>query len=415
LYVLDVDELVAASCSVTAWRPGVPGITEVFHANIAHYAYPAHCHDTWTVLIVDAGAIAYDLDRRHCGASGHAVALLPPGVVHDGRPATGAAGFRKRVLYLDPAFLPPGLTGAAVDRTNLHDPALRGALSALHDTLRAGEEVLDGEGQLALIAERIAAHLAPRQHLRPALEPRTAHRLRRLLDDSLPHGMPLERAGQLLDRSVPHLVRSFTRTYGVSPHAYLIGRRIDQARRLLLRGARPVDVANTLGFTTRRTSPATSAGTPQPPPRGSPPAAFDSAVASPEAPAAGWCWPARTGSRTWTGTSRRTPPGHRRSAAHIERRATGICRRPARLSRGPDGRRRGLSCSDRRRCLDGAAPPCAAPCRNAPGLPPSPQAGRPRQPAAGVPREQRQPSGPAWAPVVLRSSCDPAPLCEGEG
>ncbi len=69
LYDLDVDDPVPASCSVAAWRPAVPGISEVFHARIADYAYPAHCHDTWTVLIVDAGATDYDLDRRHCAAS----------------------------------------------------------------------------------------------------------------------------------------------------------------------------------------------------------------------------------------------------------------------------------------------------------------------------------------------------------
>lgn len=51
-----------------------------------------------------------------------------------------------------------------------------------------------------------------------------------------------------LDRSVPHLVRSFTRQFGVSPHAYVIGRRIDAARRELLRGARPADVATAVGF-----------------------------------------------------------------------------------------------------------------------------------------------------------------------
>jgi AraC-like DNA-binding protein len=58
----------------------------------------------------------------------------------------------------------------------------------------------------------------------------------------------LEAAAATLDRSVPHLVRSFTRQFGVSPHAYVIGRRIDAARRELLRGARPVEVATSVGF-----------------------------------------------------------------------------------------------------------------------------------------------------------------------
>lgn len=73
---IEVDEPLPGHCQVQAWRPAVPGISEVFHARIADYAYPPHCHDTWTVLIVDAGAIRYDLDTRRCGASGDTVAAF---------------------------------------------------------------------------------------------------------------------------------------------------------------------------------------------------------------------------------------------------------------------------------------------------------------------------------------------------
>jgi AraC-like DNA-binding protein len=58
----------------------------------------------------------------------------------------------------------------------------------------------------------------------------------------------LASAAAELDRSVPHLVRSFTREFGLSPHAYLTGRRVDMARRLLLHGTAPADVATAVGF-----------------------------------------------------------------------------------------------------------------------------------------------------------------------
>jgi AraC-like DNA-binding protein len=60
--------------------------------------------------------------------------------------------------------------------------------------------------------------------------------------------MTLADAAAVLDRSVPHLVRSFTRHHGLSPHAYVLGRRIEAARSRLLAGARPADVAVELGF-----------------------------------------------------------------------------------------------------------------------------------------------------------------------
>jgi AraC-like DNA-binding protein len=250
LYVLDVDEPLPGRCRVAAWRPPVPGIAEVFHARIVDYAYPLHVHDTWTVLIVDDGAIDYDLDRRPRGASPRTVAVLPPGVVHNGKPAAGAAaGFHKRNLYLEPSFLPTSLVGPAVDRTTVDDPALRGALAALHDDLVAGVEPLDGEARLALIGERIAGHLAPRTVVeRRGPERTVADRLRDLLDAHLTEGLALGEAAALLDRSVPHLVRSFRRHHGLSPHAYVLGRRIEVARSLLLAGGRPADVAVEVGF-----------------------------------------------------------------------------------------------------------------------------------------------------------------------
>lgn len=248
LYDLDVHAEFPGRCHVEAWAPQVPGIREVFHARMVDYAYPPHCHDTWAVLIVDDGAIRYDLDRRRCGAAGHTVTLLPPGVAHDGRPAPGTSGFRKRELYLDEGFLPATLTGAAVDRTGISDPPLRAAISRLHDALLQGAESLDAEARLALISERIAGHLtpAPRPDSRP--ERGVARQLRQLLDEHITGQVSLAWAAATLDRSVPHLVRSFTGQFGLSPHAYLVGRRIDAARHLLLQGASPADAAATVGF-----------------------------------------------------------------------------------------------------------------------------------------------------------------------
>ncbi|WP_369131514.1 AraC family ligand binding domain-containing protein, partial [Modestobacter roseus] len=99
---------------VRAWRPAVPGLTEVFHAHFTDHVYPAHTHDAWTLLLVDDGAVRYDLDRHAHGATTTAVTLLPPGVPHDGR-SQHPGGFRKRVLYLEPATLGTHRVGSAVD------------------------------------------------------------------------------------------------------------------------------------------------------------------------------------------------------------------------------------------------------------------------------------------------------------
>jgi AraC-like ligand binding domain len=146
---------------VLAWRPAVAGIAEVFHAQIADYRYPTHCHATWTVLIVAHGAIRYDLDTRHHGAIGDTVSVLPPDVVHNGYPAERFGSFRKRNLYLDSEFLPRELVGRAVDASTFQDGRLRAAISALHDRLTAPDP-LDVENRLALIAETFRQRLQRR-------------------------------------------------------------------------------------------------------------------------------------------------------------------------------------------------------------------------------------------------------------
>jgi AraC-like DNA-binding protein len=231
--------------AVRAWAPQVPGITEVFHAWFTDHAYPEHTHDTWTLLVVDEGAIRYDLDRHEHGALRPGVTLLPPHVAHTGRAAT-PHGFRKRVLYLDAEVLDTALVGAAVDAPALDDPLLRRRVHQLHRVLEAPGAGLEAESRLALIGDRI------RQHLRgPAPDPsadRLAADLRDMLDAHMVDGLTLREAAALLHAHPAHLVRSFTRAYGLPPHRYLTGRRIEAARRRLLAGEPAAHVAAAVGF-----------------------------------------------------------------------------------------------------------------------------------------------------------------------
>ncbi|MBP2183011.1 helix-turn-helix domain-containing protein [Amycolatopsis magusensis] len=232
---------------IRAWKPGVPGVSEVFHAHFVGHAYPPHTHDAWTVLIVDDGAVRFDLDLHHHGIGTPSVTVLPPHVPHDGRSAT-EAGFRKRVLYVDTSILGADLAGAAVDQPTFFDPALRHRLHQLHLVLARPGDELEAESRLALVRERLCTHLRRRAEPRPVPVHRLAGDLRDLLDEHTVDGLTLERAAEVLHAHPTHLVRSFTRAFGLPPHLYLTGRRVDLARRLLLAGQRPAEVATAAGF-----------------------------------------------------------------------------------------------------------------------------------------------------------------------
>lgn len=244
LYIPSMEE-------VRAWRPSVPGVAEVFHAHFTEHVYPMHAHATWTLLIVDDGAVRYDLDRHEHGALTGLVTLLPPDVPHNGRSADpdNPDGFRKRVLYLERDSLGTGLIGAAVDRPAFADPLLRHRVHQVHRTLWTPGEELEAESRLTLVRERLRERLAPAAPV--AAEPPSstaASLLRDLIDARIVEGVSLEAAAAELHFHPTHLIRSFTREYGMAPHRYLTSRRVDLARGLLLAGMPPAQVATASGF-----------------------------------------------------------------------------------------------------------------------------------------------------------------------
>ncbi|GLZ30039.1 AraC family transcriptional regulator [Lentzea sp. NBRC 105346] len=220
------------------------GIREVFHASFTDHAYPAHTHDAWTLLIIDDGAVRYELDHHEHGALREQVTLLPPHVPHDGRSAL-PDGFRKRVLYLETEVLGADLIGRAVDTPALADPLLRHRVHQLHLALK--DDDLEAESRLALITERLRHHFTGDEP-RVLRDPRPADRFRQLLDARAPENVTLEEAARLLHVAPTHLVRAFSREYGMPPHRYLTGRRVDLARGLLLAGHSPAHVASMAGF-----------------------------------------------------------------------------------------------------------------------------------------------------------------------
>jgi AraC-like DNA-binding protein len=235
LYDFDVvSSAGTAGATISAWRPQLDGVVEVLHAHMSGHAYPMHAHDSWTLLIIDDGAVRYDLDKHQREAFGGLVTLLPPHVPHNGTSAA-PGGFHKRVFYLAPDWLPDGLIGASVDHPGFADPSLRRRVAGLHHIIRQPGEDLEAQSHLADITERIRARLGC-PALPDRLDRRPAYRLRDLLEEHVVSGLSLDEASRVLHFHPAYLVRSFSREFGMSPHRYLVSRRVDLARRLILTG-----------------------------------------------------------------------------------------------------------------------------------------------------------------------------------
>ena len=100
-----------------------------------------------------------------------------------------------------------------------------------------------------MVAERLVLHLdrtadAPRT----GREPRLARRVRERLDADVSDVPTLGALARDLDAHPTQLIRAFSREFGLPPHRYVTGRRVDRARRLLLDGMPAADVAVEVGF-----------------------------------------------------------------------------------------------------------------------------------------------------------------------
>lgn len=234
---------------VQSWTSSVAGVREVFHAHFVEHAYPPHAHSTWTLFIVDEGAIRYDVAGRRNHAEPGIVSLLPPYVVHDGRP-TSARGYRKRVIYLDADVLGEDLIGAAVDRPRVGGAALRRRVSDLHHALLCADDPLEAETRLAFVAERL--RLALGQQGPPLLERSRADdvaaQLLDILDGTLTEPLTLSAAAARIGVSPSQAARAFGRTFGIAPHAYVLTRRLELARERIVSGASLADAAAASGF-----------------------------------------------------------------------------------------------------------------------------------------------------------------------
>jgi len=135
-----------------------------------------------------------------------------------------------------------------VDDSTLDDPLLRAEISRLHRALDQTRDDLEWETRFDAIVKRIQHQLAARDTSERAPTRTAAEAMRDYLESRLLERSHLDEVARDLGWNKTHLIRSFTTEFGIPPHRYLIGRRLEEARRRLLDGQTPAEVAVGVGF-----------------------------------------------------------------------------------------------------------------------------------------------------------------------
>lgn len=231
-------------------RTAIDGIEAVV-ADSSH-TFARHSHDTYGIGMIERGAQTSASGRGRVEAEAGNTITVNPGEVHDGVPI-GDTPRAWRMLYLQPKIV----ASAAEDifegrpRDEFYAPVLADghvsalAAAALAALLDAQAAPLGHEERLLLL---LAAVLRERPAKRSGIATSGVGRAREKLDSMPAAAITLEDLAEESGLGRFRLVRDFARATGLTPHAYLIQRRTELARRLIATGTPLAEAAAEAGF-----------------------------------------------------------------------------------------------------------------------------------------------------------------------
>jgi len=234
-------------------RSGTEAVRAQFHA----HAYDPHFHDQVLIGVTEQGVQQFRCRRETHRSTPGRVIFMEPGETHDGE-ATTAGGFTYAMLYFEPAWLRQSASLYAdreTGETVFHFPRTLGDDAPLAQAVRvARRQIASADSRIACEAalDRVVVLLAQRFAGAPvegsAKAPRVAKLARAAMDAGFDGDLGLEDLALAAGTDRFRLTRAFSAAYGLSPHAYLVQRRLNQARLRLSRGETPAATAAATGF-----------------------------------------------------------------------------------------------------------------------------------------------------------------------
>ncbi|CAN7696664.1 AraC family transcriptional regulator [Pseudoduganella sp. LjRoot289] len=220
--------------------------------------YVKHSHETFSIGAISCGRTDYINKTARQRVGPGAVVVMNPGDVHGCNPVADEP-WSYRMLYVDRAWL-GGLQhewGVSANQdfrpfaaTMSMAPALYAGFNRFYEVLTDGAaDTLQRQCAAVAFFGQVQSSLDP---VAAAVAERSAHRkLERAaeyISDNCTAALKLEDICGASGLSPSYLIRAFRTRYGMTPHAYLLNRRIQLARGLLKEGGAIAAVALETGF-----------------------------------------------------------------------------------------------------------------------------------------------------------------------
>lgn len=234
----------------TQYRSAITGVAPMTF--VSNHHFPRHSHDHFGVGVIASGAQRSWSGAGTVRASAGDVIMVNPGEIHDGAPLCGAAR-AWRIVYLEPAVVARETVEefagrAEIVRPVVRDPLLARRLTELFDSLIAGHcDPLAREESLLRSMICLFRRHGMAKFRSSGSSPSVTRAVERI--DSAPaRPVSLAELAALSGVSRFQLLRGFSREVGITPHAYLMQRRVLLAQGFLADGQTPVEAAIQAGF-----------------------------------------------------------------------------------------------------------------------------------------------------------------------
>lgn len=208
--------------------------------------YDTHSHDVFSIGAITAGACRYWHVKSTQTITAGTVVLMNAGEAHACNPLRDAP-WSYVMLYVDVAWLREAGFGADLAACMSTDVVLFESLLTLHATL------LDERHETAVKYRAVVDFFTllhstiPLADVVKSSNPKLT-RAANFIDAQFTHNLRLTDVCAASNLSAAHLVRAFKAQYGMTPHAYLINRRINHAQTQLKQGNSIAAVAHDMGF-----------------------------------------------------------------------------------------------------------------------------------------------------------------------
>ncbi|MDY0094470.1 MAG: AraC family transcriptional regulator [Candidatus Vecturithrix sp.] len=238
------------------WTPEAVKDVFLLKARFLHFAYKKHVHEEFGIGVIEQGAEKFEYQGEMHIAPTAAIVTVNPDILHDGA-AASENGFQYRMAYVPVMFVQEILSEFSTTAlryfpspVTFNSKISRRLLYALRSLEQQSGSILEAQTCFfQAIADLFLSHAQPRYsptHVvnNPAVIRHACEFIRTRVADNL----SLDEIAREVGVSRFYFLRLFKASTGLSPHAYLMMRRLELAKHLIQQGKTLAQAAYDAGF-----------------------------------------------------------------------------------------------------------------------------------------------------------------------